>query len=133
MSDAHGIRREFAVRFTSVEHGRRTTAPPPPPRVGHVPRVARLLALAHHFDHLIEQGIVEDYAEIARLAQLSRARVAQIMTLKFLAPDIQERIAMIPQSYGKDRITEKRLRRIAMTADWHDQVQQYEKLSIVKE
>ena len=63
-----------------------------------------------------------DYAEIARLAQLSRARVAQIMALKFLAPDIQERIALLPQSHGRDPITEKRLRRIAMIPEWDQQL-----------
>lgn len=76
--------------------------------------VARLLALAHHFDHLIAQGVVQDYAEIARLSQLSRARVAQIMTLKFLAPAIQEEIAWLPNSRGKDRVLEKDVRRIAL-------------------
>ena len=33
---------------------------------GHVPRVARLMALAIRFDGLIRDGVVTDYAEIAR-------------------------------------------------------------------
>ena len=41
-----------------------------------------------------------------------------VMTLKFLAPAIQERIALLPQSYEKDPITEKQLRRIAMIPEW---------------
>jgi hypothetical protein len=75
----------------------------------------------HHFDALIEQGAVKDYAEIARLAQMTRARVTQIMYLKYLAPEIQEQIALLPQSHGQDPITEKQLRRIEMIADWQQQ------------
>jgi hypothetical protein len=113
---------EYTVHFATQAKGRKTLQQGEQPTpVGRVPRVARLLALAHHFDHLIAQGAVRDYAEIARLTQLSRARVAQIMTLKFLAPDIQERIALLPQSHGRDPITEKQLRRIALTPDWQQQ------------
>jgi hypothetical protein len=122
-----GIRREYTVSFTKVQHGQRkiedgdASARRPQP-VGRVPRIARILALAHHFDKLIDQGVVKDYADIARLTQLSRARVAQIMTLKFLAPSIQEEIAWLPNSYGKDTVQEKAVRRIAMIADWDEQV-----------
>jgi len=118
------LRVEYTVHFATQAKGRKTIQQgEKPPRVGRVPRVARVLALAHHFDHLIEQGMVKDYAEIARLSQLSRARVAQIMTLKFLAPDIQERIALLSQSHGKDVISEKQLRRIAMIPEWDRQLQ----------
>ena len=40
---------------------------------GRVPRVARLMALAIHFDGLVRSGAVKDYAEIARLGHVSRA------------------------------------------------------------
>jgi len=123
MTTTTPLRMEYTVHFATQAKGRKTLQQGKKPRpIGRVPRVARLLALAHHFDYLIEQGIVEDYAEIARLAQLSRARVAQIMTLKFLAPDIQERIALLPQSHGKDVISEKQLRKIAMISEWNRQL-----------
>jgi hypothetical protein len=119
MTSETPLRLEFTMHFERKPHGKKKLVTGETPIfVGHVPRVARLLALAHHFDHLIEQGVVQDYAEIARLAQLSRARVAQIMALKFLAPDIQERIALLPQSHGKDLVSEKQLRRIAMMPEW---------------
>ncbi len=122
MNTNTSLRMEYTVHFATQAKGRKTLQQgEKPPRVGRVPRVARLLALAHHFDDLIEQGAVKDYAEIARLAQMSRARVTQIMTLKFLAPDIQERITLLPQSHGKDVITEKQLRRIAMIPEWEKQ------------
>lgn len=105
MTTSTPLRMEYTVHFATQAKGRKTLPyGEKPTPVGRVPRVARLLALAHHFDHLIAQGVVQDYAEIARLAQLSRARVAQIMALKFLAPDIQERIALLPQRHGKDVI-----------------------------
>jgi hypothetical protein len=62
-------------------------APPssaaPPARV---PRIARLMALALRFDELIRTGEVADYAELARLGRVSRARVTQVMNLLVLAP-----------------------------------------------
>lgn len=119
------VRREYAVSFSTVQHGRlqieSRNRPSRPQPVGRVPRVARMLALAHHFDRLIAQGAVKDYAEIARLTQLSRARVAQIMTLKFLAPAIQEEIAWLPNSRGKDVLLEKAVRRIALIPEWERQ------------
>lgn len=55
-------------------------------------RDARLLALAHRFERLIETGVAADYADLARLGHVTRARVTQIMNLLSLAPDIQEQI-----------------------------------------
>jgi hypothetical protein len=49
-----------------------------------IPHVARLLALAHHFEELLATGAVETQAE---LAKLTPARVTQIMNLLGLAPD----------------------------------------------
>jgi hypothetical protein len=46
---------------------------------GRIPRVARLLALAHHFQKLLATRVVETQAEIAELAKLTPARVTQIM------------------------------------------------------
>ena len=124
------LRMEYTVHFATQTKGRKTIQPGEKPlRIGRVPRVARLLALAHHFDHLIEQGVVKDYAEIARLAQLSRARVTQIMTLKFLAPDIQEEIAWLPNNHGKDGLLEKEVRRIALLLEWEQQQDNWQRLT----
>ena len=46
---------------------------------GRVPRIARLMALALRFHELVRSGAVRDYAELARLGQVSRARVTQII------------------------------------------------------
>ena len=84
------------------------------PDLGRVPRVSRLMALAIHMDDLIRRGEVTDYAELARLAHVTRARVTQIMNLLHLAPDIQEEILFLPRSRGgRDPIGEKAVRPIA--------------------
>ncbi len=67
----------------------------PPPKL---PHVTRLLALAHHLQHLIDTGVADDYADIARLSNLSRARLSQIMNLTLLAPQIQEEILCFKNS-----------------------------------
>ena len=65
-------------------------APEPPPEK--IPRIARLMALAIHFDRLIREGVVENYAELARLGGVSRARITQIMDLLKLPAAEQERL-----------------------------------------
>ena len=44
---------------------------------GRVPRVARLMALALRFDEYLRTGQVCDYAELADLGHVSRARISQ--------------------------------------------------------
>jgi len=94
----------------------------PPGREGRVPRVARLLALAHRFENLIRDGQVRDYADLARLGHVSRARVSQIMNFLNLAPDIQEAILFLPAVLkGTDPIFERQLRPMMAAADWAKQ------------
>jgi len=57
-----------------------------------VPRMARLLALAHKWEGMVRRGDVNDYAEVARLNGLTKGRVAQVCCLALIAPDIQERL-----------------------------------------
>ena len=55
------------------------------------------MALAIHFDGLIPSGAVTNYAELARLGNVIRARVTQIMNLLMLAPAIQESLLFLPR------------------------------------
>lgn len=92
------------------------------PVPGSVPRVSRLMALAIHMEDLIRRGEVADYAELARLAHVTRARITQIMSLLHLAPDIQEAILELPRTRGgRDPIREKMVRAIAAVPDWRRQ------------
>ena len=94
----------------------------PPTAGGRVPRVARLVALAHRFEKLIRDGHVRDYAELARLGHVSRARLSQIMNFLNLAPDLQETLLFLPTVItGADPIYERQLRPIMATLDWTKQ------------
>jgi hypothetical protein len=89
---------------------------------GRVPRVARLMALAIRFDGLIRAGGVRDYAELARLGNVTRARISQIMSLLNLASDIQEAILFLPSfRCGRDPLILSDLLPIATSSDWKKQ------------
>jgi hypothetical protein len=112
------------VHFHRAEKGamelRRGEAPAlSPASTGRVPTIARLMALAIRFDGLLARGEVKDYAELARLGYVSRARVTQIMNLLQLAPDIQERILFSPAVQdGRDPVKEWQVRPVAAEVDW---------------
>ena len=109
------------VRFQSA--GRRKALRPEgvgqdAPR-GRIPRVARLLALALRLEELSASGHVPDYAALARLVGVTRARVTQIANLTLLAPDIQEAILFLdPVVKGRDPLTERDLRPLVAEPDW---------------
>jgi hypothetical protein len=90
--------------------------------LGRVPRLARLLALALRFEELLASGQARDYAELARLGHVSRARITQIMNLRLLSPEIQEQILFLaPTEHGRDPIHLTLLQPIALEPDWHKQ------------
>jgi len=99
---------------------------------GNIPRVSRLMALAIRLEKLVNSGEVVDYADLARLGQVSRARITQIMNLLLLAPDIQEEILFLPRTVkGRDPIRERDLRPIAAIPHWYRQRKVW--ASLVKE
>jgi hypothetical protein len=113
------------VHFQSMKWGRNELhegAQEPMPTLGRVPRLSRLLALALHMEDLCQRGEAADYADLARLAMMTRARMTQIMSLLLLAPDIQEEILYLPRTAGgRDPIREKAVRPIAAVPDWRKQ------------
>jgi hypothetical protein len=89
---------------------------------GRIPWISRLLALAISLEERLRAGIFRDYAEIARLGHVSRARVMQLMNLSQLAPDIQEEILFLPRTErGRDAVGEREIRRILKENDWQEQ------------
>jgi len=84
-------------------------------------RIARLLALAIKLEELLRERAVRDYAELARLGHVTRARITQIMSLCYLAPDIQEAILFGEDQRRIDRIGESKVRPIAKSIDWQQQ------------
>lgn len=106
----------------------------PAPRItlepGRVPRVAKLMALALRFEELVQTGKVKDYAELARLGQVTRARMSQIMNLLNLAPDIQEAILFLPRTeHGRDPVILAQLQPIAGAAEWARQRKMWRELT----
>jgi hypothetical protein len=115
------------VHFRAGEKGRlqmrrgQTPVPAPVP-AGRVPKLSRLMALAIRLGDLLAGAQVRDYAELARLGHVSRARVTQIMNLLNLAPDLQEQILFLPETAGgHDPIKEWQVRPIAAQPAWGKQ------------
>ncbi len=103
-----------------------------PIKPGNIPRVSRLVALAIRLQKLVNLGEVRDYADLARLGHVSRARITQIMNLLLLAPDIQEEILFLPRTVkGRDQIRERDLRPVAAIPHWNRQRKMW--ASLVKE
>ena len=97
-------------------------APPASVPLGRVQRVARLVALALRLEQLVQSGVIANYAELARLGHVSRARVSQILSLRFLAPDLQEAVLFLPPTMrGHDPIHLRQLQRVAAELDWEHQ------------
>ena len=97
---------------------------------GRPARIACLLALAHRFEGLVRSGAVRDYAELARLGHVTRARVTQIMNLLNLAPEIQEHLLWMRSGCAPE-VTEREMRRIAAEIRWDRQravFRQYKKM-----
>lgn len=95
---------------------------PAPPEPGRVPRVARLMALALRLEGLIRDGVVADYAEVARLGHVTRARVTQVMNLLHLATDVREALLFLPRvERGRDPVVLRDLQPIAAQPDWKRQ------------
>jgi hypothetical protein len=94
---------------------------------GHsIPRIARLMALAIRFEGLLRENAIRDYAELARLGHVTRARITQIMQLLDLAPDIQEQILFLPLIQG---LNERNLRSVVSRMDWNEQRRLFQKIT----
>lgn len=112
------------VHFGRAGHGARKVLHdgPAPPAPNRVPRVARLMALAIRIESLVRSGEVRDYAEVARLGRVTRARVTQVMSLTLLAPAIQEAILFLPPvARGRDPVVLRDVLTVAAEPDWRRQ------------
>ena len=99
--------------------------------VGRVPRIARLLALAHKINGMIQSGELKDLAHAAKVCGLTKARVTQIMNLTLLSPAIQEAILDLPPvTRGRDTVTERNLREIVAEPLWNQQQVLWDALTI---
>ena len=123
----------YALDFCAGRHDRRKNKiissdrqPPDGEVAGRcIPRIARLMALAIRFEGLLRDETIRDYAELARLGRVTRARMTQIMKLLDLAPDIQEQILYLPLLPG---LNERNLRAIVSRIDWNEQRRLFQKI-----
>jgi hypothetical protein len=98
------------------------SSPSPKPEPVHRPaKVARMLALAHHLQRTIDEGLVADRATVARKLGLTRARVTQLLDLLLLAPSLQTKILALAAVDGLEPLTERYLRDIAHSGAWAKQ------------
>jgi hypothetical protein len=133
------LRVECRVHFQKQSRGRKQievgaapARPPLPP--GRVPRVTRLLALAHRFERLLRDRAVANYSDLARLGHVTPARVSQVMSLLQLAPDIQEQIIFLPLTErGRDPVKMHHLLPIAMMLEWRQQRRMWAELRKTRE
>jgi hypothetical protein len=125
---------ECDIHFYRRDHGRKVLqageeSPQPTIEPGRVPRVSRLLALAHRFDALIKAGEVAGYSELAKLGHVTPARVSQVMSLLNLAPDIQEDVLFLPRTQrGRDSVVLRDLLPIAAVMGWRQQRKLWQQL-----
>jgi hypothetical protein len=114
-------------KHIAMVEGPPPTAPERPK--GRLPRITRYMALAIYYEDLIRQGHVHDYAEIATLGHVTRARITQIMNLRLLAPDIQDSLLTQPRIVcGQDSLSLRLLQSLALQADWREQQKQWEEI-----
>jgi hypothetical protein len=69
---------------------------------------------------MVRSGEVNDFLQLASLANVSPARIAQIVILTQLAPNIQEYILFLSTEHA-GLIAERQLREIARDPHWDTQ------------
>ncbi len=121
---------EVVALNRSLRGGRRAKPKPPaepePPRI---PRITRLMALAIKFQDMVARGEVKDYADLARLGLVTRARMTQVMNMLLLAPDIQEEILNSTQMLSQDAVACERATRVVVRiVHWSEQSRLWERL-----
>jgi hypothetical protein len=108
------------ARLRKADKPQETDRKPAPISSPRIPRITRLMALAIKFQGMLDCGAVRDYADLARLGYVTRARITQIMNLHLLAPDIQECLLIAVPDGGGAPI-ERRIRAICTVVEWNKQ------------
>jgi hypothetical protein len=116
---------ECEFHFKRADRGARKVlklGPKPSVPPARIPRIARFMALAIRLDQQMRDGVFANQREIGAVGGVTRARVAQIMLLLNLAPDIQEEILFSPPvEQGRDPIILREVLPIAAMAEWRQQ------------
>jgi hypothetical protein len=92
--------------------------------------VVELLRKAIEWQRQLNAGEVRSQADIADREGVTRARVTQIMGMLRLAPLIQEKIFTSPGTLHSRPVTERMLRPIGAIANQHEQLREFNRLSV---
>ena len=115
------VRFEFPVDLKAVQHRIiRSTQPSS--------RLCRTLVLAHQLKCLLESRKFSSVAKLAKWLQLTYGRVSQIMSLLYLAPDIQEQILCSKDPWML-RLIENDVRMLTQELVWGRQRKLWQRLS----
>ena len=127
MSQSRTVTLHYPVHVALRRHQRGGAALPTcSSSIGRVPRLARLMALAIRLETLLQEGVVANQAELARLGHVTPARLTQILSLRQLAPDIQEELLFLPPTeQGRTVLTERQVRPFLRTLLWSEQRRQW--------
>ncbi|ACY13630.1 hypothetical protein [Haliangium ochraceum] len=101
------------------------TAPPPARRPA---RVAQMLAFAHRVDREVERGDFESRSAAARHYGMTTGRITQLLSLLWLAPDVQEDVLFLEAIDGCEPVSGQALEKIARIADWGEQRRGWDEL-----
>ena len=85
-----------------------------------VSSAAKNLALAYYLEQLVARGAIADFTAAAKLLGVSQPRLTHLMSLRLLAPVIQEAILA-----GTVAPPDKKLRRLARIAAWSEQCEAF--------
>ncbi len=109
----------YKIKAKRRKPQKKPDAPPPPEKSGTRPvsRAARMLALAHYVERLVEEGAVASYADAARQLGVSRARISQILNLLNLPTRVQAGLLL-----GDLHLSERRVRALVAGGEWEGQM-----------
>ena len=111
---------EISIKRAMRRPGGRAERVAKEPATPRIPRITRLMALAIKFQDMVDRREVRDYADLARLGFVTRARLTQIMNLLLLAPEIQEEILWRGAANARP-VAERQIRSIVRFVLWQDQ------------
>jgi hypothetical protein len=84
---------------------------------------------AKEYSKLLEQGVVNSKAQLAKKEGITRARITQILNLLKLAPEIQSYLLSLTDAQA-EYFTEKKLRPITQIKDHKTQLKKFHRAKI---
>ena len=115
------VRFEFPIDLKAVQHQIIRSAQPSS-------RLCRTLVLAHQLKHLLKSRQFSSVEKLAEWLHLTYGRVSQVMSLLYLAPDIQEQI-LCSKDPWMQQLIENDVRMLTQELVWERQRKLWQRLS----